>query len=288
MINWEMWYHQINGNWFRAWGLSYPWVGVVVIFWIFAFGACIGSFLNVCIWRIPRGESLSKASSHCTVCGSPIRWYDNIPVISYLVLRGRCRSCRTPYSATYFMVELCCGVLAALLVLKTGLSGQSAEVIPARMLMIFFGVTCGMTDLRFRVVPDKLTFTGMFFALLSALVFPEAWSTGNRLAALCCCFVSGAIPGGVLAVFALLGRLLCRRDVIGWGDVKFVILCGMFLGLPGAVFSLFAGSFFGTYWGIAVERKLDAALPFVPFIVLGTWFWMFFDIPLLNFFVKLF
>ena len=73
---------------------------------------------------------------------------------------------------------------------------------------------------------------------------------------------------------------------MGWGDIKFTVLCGMLLGLPGAVFALFCGSFFGTYWGIAITRKLDAALPFVPFITLGTWFWMFFDIPILNFAVS--
>ena len=283
-----MWYHLADSNWFTSWGLNYPWVGVVVIFWIFAFGACIGSFLNVCIWRIPRGESLSKASSHCTSCGSHIRWYDNIPVVSYLILRGRCRSCRTAYSASYFMVELVCGLLTALLVLKVGFVRQNPEVIPGMMLMIFFGVTCAMTDLRFRVVPDKLTVTGMVLALLTAAVLPEAWSTGSRLQALWFSFASGAVPGAILAVFALAGQIICRRTVIGWGDVKFITLCGMFLGLPGAVFSLFTGSFFGTYWGLTITRKLDGEVPLVPFVVLGSWFWIFFDVLILNFFVSLF
>ena len=96
--------------WFRL-GLNYPAVCAFAVFAAFAYGACLGSFMNVCIWRMPRGESVVNAPSHCTKCGAHIRWYDNLPVISYLVLRGRCRSCHAPYSPRYFAVEVLCGAL---------------------------------------------------------------------------------------------------------------------------------------------------------------------------------
>lgn len=286
MIGWDIsrWYFDSPKDWFTVWGLGYPGVWIFVIFWIFAFGACIGSFLNVCIWRIPRGESLSKASSHCTVCGNPIRWFDNIPVLSYLVLRGRCRACRTPYSSSYFWVELICGLLTAMVVVKTGLTEQLPGVIPARILMIFFGISCAMTDIRFRVVPDKLTYSGMFFALIAACFFPETQMAANGWYSLLNTLASGVIPAVLLAVFAEVCRLFCSREVIGYGDVKFVALCGMLLGLPGAFFALLTGSVAGSLWGLAVKRRMDASLPFVPFITLGAWIWIFCDRQILDVF----
>ena len=109
--------------WFRA-GLEYPTVAVFAFFAVFVFGSCLGSFLNVCIWRLPLGESVVTAPSHCTKCGYEIRWYDNIPIVSYLVLRGRCRCCREPYSCRYLVVEALTGVLFVLAFVTVGLAGQ--------------------------------------------------------------------------------------------------------------------------------------------------------------------
>ena len=207
-MNFEMWFFHSASDWFNSWGLVYPGVWIFFFFWIFAFSACIGSFLNVCIWRIPRGESLSKAASHCTVCGAKIRWYDNIPVASYLILRGRCRSCRTPYSSSYFFVELICALLVTALWAKTGLCRQLPEIIPARMLLIFFGMACAVTDMRFRVVPDKLTYTGMIFALVTAALLPAAWGVDLSWEAALQSLAQGLFPAVFLAIFAELGKLI--------------------------------------------------------------------------------
>lgn len=286
-VDLSLWYHAADKDWVAGWGLIYPGVWIFMLFWIFAFGACIGSFLNVCIWRIPRGESLSKAASHCTVCGNPIKWYDNIPVVSYLVLRGRCRSCHTPYSCTYFLVELITGLLITAVAVKTGLTQQYASVIPARMLLVFFGITCAVTDLRFRVVPDKLTFCGMFFALLAAAGLPVVWGEEIWWRAVCDALISGGICFAVLGAFALAGKIVAKREVLGMGDVKFTALCAMLIGLPGTFFALLAGSLAGTVWGLAVKRKLDAQLPFVPFIFGGSLIWIFFDRFILDFYSNL-
>ena len=286
-MNFELWYFPAARDWFSEWGMIYPGVWVLALFWVFVFGACIGSFLNVCIWRIPRGESLSKAASHCTVCGHPIRWYDNIPVASYLILRGRCRHCRTPYSPSYFFVELFCGALCALLVVKTGLMRQSAAVIPARMLLIFFAVSCGLTDIRSRIVPDKLTFAGMIFALLAAAACPSAWGTDRVGQALFSSLLSGAVAGVILALFAVVGMVVSKREILGMGDVKFIAMCAMLIGLPGTFFTLLAASLAGTVWGLAVKRRLAASLPFVPFLAAAALVWIFADRYILDVFLSL-
>ena len=287
-FNLDMWYHAAENNWFSTNGLIYPGVLIFVLFWIFAFGACIGSFLNVCIWRIPRNESLSKKSSHCTSCGAEIRWFDNIPVISYLVLRGKCRACRQSYSSSYFWVELICAILVTMVFVKTGLCGQSMEIIPARMLVVFFGVTCAMTDLRFRVVPDKLTMTGMIMALVLAWLLPAAWGVQDNTTALLYALASGLVPGWLLFCFAEIGRWIAGKEVIGMGDVKFITMCGFLIGFPGAVFVLFAGSLLGSLWGVAVKRDFKAQLPFVPFLTLAALVWIFFDRQILSFYSGLF
>lgn len=283
-MDWELLYHAGKTDWFSRWGLVYPGVWIFVLFWVFAFGACIGSFLNVCIWRIPRGESLSKAASHCTVCGNPIKWFDNIPIVSYLVLRGKCRHCRTPYSCSYFVVELITGLLTVAVVVKTGLLQQNPAVIPGWILLVFFGIACAVTDLRFRVVPDKLTFTGMIFALLSASGCPSAWSREVYWQGALAALISGAIPLAALGIFALAGRWIAKREVLGLGDVKFTAMCAMMIGLPGTFFALLAGSLAGTLGGLAVKRKLNAQLPFVPFIFGGALIWIFADQWILDFY----
>ena len=107
--------------WFRA-GFEYPSCLAFALIAIFIFGSCWGSFMNVCIWRMPRRESVVTAPSHCTACGADIRWYDNLPVISYIVLRGKCRACHTHYSCRYFIVEVIMGLLFCGVFIKAGLS----------------------------------------------------------------------------------------------------------------------------------------------------------------------
>ena len=281
-FQWEMWFHPAAGDWFARFGMVYPAVWGFVLFWVFAFGACIGSFLNVCIWRIPRGESLSKAASHCTVCGTPIRWYDNLPVLSYLLLRGRCRACHARYSSTYFWVELSCGGLFALALLKTGLSRQVPELIPAQWALIFFAIGAALIDLRHRIIPDRMNYAAMVTGLLLALIFPAAWGTVSRFGAAATCVLSGVIPAAFAAIFACVGKWLCKKSVLGWGDVKFLVGIGMLAGLPGGVFSLFFGAASGCIVGLICGRKYDDPIPLGPFLAAGALIWIFADQRLLE------
>lgn len=271
-MNFEIWYHPAPIDWFVRMGMIYPAVWIIVLFWVFAMGACLGSFLNVCIWRIPRGESLSKASSHCTTCGTPIRWYDNLPVLSYLILRGRCRSCRTSYSSSYFFVELLCGILFVMMVLKTGWMKQTPEIIPAHAAIIFFAIGCAVIDWKHQIIPDKLTYSMIGCGIIFSLLLPGAWGMENRWESLRLCVASGTIPGAFVALFALASKWSKNGKVMGWGDVKFVLGAGMLIGLPGILFALLAGSITGCGAGMVMKRKHIA---FGPFLAGGCLIWVF-------------
>ena len=265
--------------WFRC-GFEYPVVLGFACFAAFAYGACLGSFMNVCIWRMPRRESVVSAPSHCTNCGEAIRWYDNLPVLSYLILRGRCRACRAPYSPRYFLVEVLTGALFVAILVKAGLSQQIPGVIFFYCTTVLYAVGAAWTDAEHRIIPNALTYPAMILALAGTLFFPEVWGTEQRGRALLYCVLSGAIPGAFLWLFSVAGHLICKKEVLGMGDVKFVAACGMLLGLPGALFSLFAGALAGTLYGafscLIRRRKLSScAVAFGPFLALGAVVWIF-------------
>ena len=268
-------------NWFENIGRGYPQIWTIVLFWVFAFGCCLGSFLNVCIWRIPRGESLSKAASHCGSCNTPIKWYDNLPLISYIVLRGRCRACKQHYSMRYFLVELICGILFTAAFLSAGLQQYPMAFIMLSWIAIFYGIGISWTDAEHRIIPDKMSYPSIIAGLITVIVSPEVWGAEtSRLSALLFSVASGGIPAIFLALFAIIGKLMTRKEVMGWGDVKYILTCGILTGLPGAVFSLFFASFSGTLYGIfyslIAKRPFGRIkIPLGPFLAAGTLIWLF-------------
>jgi len=241
---------------------------------VFAAGLCIGSYLNVCVWRIPRGESTVFPGSHCPKCGSPIRWFDNIPLLSHLLLRGRCRHCREPISPRYFLGELACGTVFLLLFLAWGFS----PFLPfywffASALLFASGV-----DFDHFILPDRVTLGGMALGPVLSAAFPflqgEAlWSRG--LAASC---VGMALGFGILYLVSVVGRLALRRDAMGFGDVKLLGAIGACLGWKAVLFSLFFASLSGTVTGLALVavggRKLSARIPFGPHLAAAAILWM--------------
>ncbi len=273
-------------DWWQRIGCDYPVVWGTFVFAAFALGACLGSFLNVCIWRIPRGESVVTAPSHCTACGADIRWYDNLPVISYLVLRGRCRHCRTPYSCRYLVVESLTGVLFTAILLKVGMAQQVPSVIPLYWWCILLAISCSWIDAKWRIIPDVLTYPAMLVGIVLHALMPSSCGMTTALSGGLYAFFSTLLPGIFLSVFALAGQKLTGRDVLGWGDVKFVAATGALLGFPGALFVLLGGSLSGTVYGIILaklrKRPLSrCAIPFGPFLggaaviwcLAGNWIW---------------
>jgi leader peptidase (prepilin peptidase) / N-methyltransferase len=237
----------------------------VTIAAFFLFGLLIGSFLNVCITRIPAGVSIVSPSSRCPDCGSAIKPYDNVPVLSWLALRGKCRSCRTPISAMYPSVEFVTALLFVGCYLSFGLSLATAK-------WLFFScilVVLIVTDYRERILPDKVNWFGFGLGLaFAARVPPEDgiarmflgrhagaglpfWAIGVLDALL------GAILcGGLLWAAAIVYKLVRGRDGMGFGDVKMMFMVGTFFGVRGAFLTILLGTLLGTVIGIGVVTVL--------------------------------
>ena len=246
----------------------------------FLAGLLIGSFLNVCIYRLPRDLSVvSPSRSFCPGCNATIAWYDNIPVLSWLALRGRCRRCGQPISWRYPAVELATGLLFAAGVLSFGPTlGAVRFCIFAAILVVLV-----MSDLETRILPDEFTLGGTLVGLafawfvplqpsLVSFFLPESWSPGLTS------LVEAAIAGGLLAFLlwavGAIYKLVRGREGMGLGDVKMIACIGAFLGLDGTLLTLLAGSVMGSVAGLAyigILRK-DAAtyeLPFGTFLGLA-------------------
>jgi leader peptidase (prepilin peptidase)/N-methyltransferase len=212
------------------------------------FGAMVGSFLNVCIYRIPAEQSIVTPGSHCA-CGRPIAWYDNIPVLSWFVLRGKARCCGRPYSFRYAFVEL----LTAALFLACWLHFPPAKAV-CGMGFVSVLVAATFIDLDHMIIPDAFTLgAGLAGVLLSFLVpalhgfhgdiyLIDSLRSGTAA-------MQGLLVGsGLVLWIALLAELALKKEAMGFGDVKFVGMIGAFCGWQGAIFSVFGGAIVGTVW----------------------------------------
>ena len=292
MLNLYGIYYNSYDWYFRA-GFEYPFVLISALLAVFAFGACWGSFLNVCIWRMPRRESVVTAPSHCTSCGNEIKWYDNIPVISYIVLRGRCRVCRTPYSCRYLVVEAITGTAFVLLFLKTSLTSQLPQTVLLYFLAFWYLLGAAWIDAKFRIIPDALSLPVFIISLALCTVFPEL--TGQKkywMGALSALLSSGVVYA-ILYLFSLAGRKLAGgRDALGLGDVKLCAVLAVLIGVCGTFFALFVASCAGIVYGFIISAKQNRsvgkiAVPFAPFIAAGAALWMFAGNWILKLFVAL-
>ncbi len=243
------------------------------------FGLLIGSFLNVCIYRWPRDLSVVRPRSHCPECEKTIAWYDNVPVVSYLILRGRCRYCRARIPLRYPVVELLTGVLFFYFVWTLG------PGIPALKMCVFAAVLVALifADLEERILPDEFTLGGVVLGLLFAIFVPVPdtiaqvlfFFAGVELSGRAQWMAEAALGALLPAVFLWSGGWLYEkirhREGLGLGDVKLIAMVGSFLGLGGALFTLMAGSLVGSFIGytyIKVTGKDTATyeLPFGTFL----------------------
>lgn len=251
-------------------------------FFVFLLGICVGSFLNVCVWRIPRGESIVSPPSHCPKCDHSIRWYENIPLLSWLCLRGKCSKCKEPISSRYFCVELLTGVLFLLVwfrVINLGL--PVALILPAFALFattVMLMVMTSFIDLDHRLIPNKVTYPSMAFGFIWAILYPGLWHAKGSFAALSFACASAAVFGLSLAIFAVVGKKIFKKDALGWGDVKYVVAIAALLGPKAAFVTVLAGSIIGAVVGVGViivkKKDLKVSIPFGPCLAAGTLIWM--------------
>lgn len=227
---------------------------------VFACGTMLGSFLNVCIYRLPRNKSLVRPGSHCPNCQQPVRMWHNLPVVSYLLLRGKCPSCGAPISARYPLVEVLTGALLAALFY---LYGPTAIFLEYAILVLFL-IPISFIDLDYQLILNKLTVPGMVVGLALSILF-NPLTPWHALLGL-------VLGGGFLWSVALLGKALFKKDSMGSGDIKLAAMIGTYLG-PQVVLALFFAFFLSVpvlVVGLSSGRlRIGSTLPFGPFISLG-------------------
>ena len=237
-------------------------------------GALIGSFLNVCIYRLPRHESIVWPGSHCPSCSRPIALYDNIPLVSYLFLLGRCRHCKAPIPFRYPVVE------ALNVIGYIGLLwffGPSWPAVAYGLLYSALLVVAG-TDLSHKIIPNVVTLPGIVVGLISAAtILPLGLVNG---------LIGLLVGGGVLWVLAWASPYLFGKEGMGGGDIKLLAMIGAFLGWKPALMAIMVGSFLGSLVGITLIAarviKREDYIPFGPFLVCGAVVAMFFGQSLLD------
>jgi leader peptidase (prepilin peptidase)/N-methyltransferase len=243
-------------------------------------GLILGSFLNVVIYRLPRGESLMYPGSHCISCNKPVAFYDNIPVISFLLLRGRCRHCGTHISWRYPLVESITAFLLIALFLRYGLTSKML----AYGIMTLFLIPISFIDLEKNIIPNKLTISGFIVAIGLILgLHIENWKE----------VLLGIIAGGgILLLFGWIGKILFKKESMGMGDVKLLIMIGACVGFPEVLFSLYLGIVIAAVFiiGAMILRKLrfGDTIPFGPFIAVGTMMFLLRGQVILNWYLNLY
>ena len=223
-------------------------------------GLIVGSFLNVCIYRLPRRQSINWPGSHCTSCDRPLAWYENIPVISWIMLRGRCRTCGARIAVMYPLVEL---ITAALFVAGYLIYGWT-PLLAVRLAFACAMVVLFAVDLRHHILPNVITVPGILVGFVLSLMFPPGWKSS----------LIGLVAGGGV-LFAIAEAYYRLRDVegLGMGDVKMLSMIGAFLGWQLMLVTLVLASFAGSLIGIGViamgRGGMKAALPFGTFLAVG-------------------
>jgi len=236
-------------------------------------GAIIGSFLNVVIYRLPLGQSLSSPPSRCRNCGYSLRWFDNIPIASWVALRGRCRKCGVSVSWQYPVVELTTAVLFGLVAWLTPMEPLLfARLLLVCILIVLFGI-----DLEHQILPNSITLPGIAIGLLFSAFGPP----GLRDA-----IIGTLLGGGILYGIAAAYYLWRREEGMGMGDVKMLAMVGAFLGWKAVLVTLVFASISGAIIGVAMmstqKGGMKYALPFGTFLALGTLVAMFVGEPLVN------
>jgi len=247
---------------------------------IFIFGACIGSFLNVCIYRLPLKKSIVFPGSACPKCGHKLSCFENIPIISYLFLKGRCSKCKTKISFIYPLVEILTALFALFLWIKFGLTIS---------FFIYFIFVCALIvitfiDINYRIIPDVISLPGIVFGFISSFFLPNISWLDSLLGIL--------LGGGILYIVTWGYYLATKKIGMGGGDIKLLAMIGSFLGWESIPFVIFISSLTGSLVGITYilikKRGKNYKIPFGPFLAFGALVHLFFSDEILTIYYKLF
>ena len=251
----------------------------MLTFFSIIIGAIIGSFLNVCIVRLPKEESIVTPGSHCPHCNHPILFYDNIPFISYLVLRGKCRYCKSSISPQYPLIEGITAISSLLLFLKFG---------PSLNYLLYFSFVAALivitvVDIYHQIIPDVISIPGIGVGLLGSLLVPYITFFNSLLGIL--------LGGGSLFLVATLYQWLFKREGMGGGDVKLLAMIGAFLGWKSVILTILLGSLVGSIIGMITMvikgKDFKYAIPFGPFLSLGAVIALFYGEAVIHWYLNL-
>jgi leader peptidase (prepilin peptidase)/N-methyltransferase len=224
-------------------------------------GLCVGSFLNVCIYRLPRGESLVSPPSRCPRCGKRLRWFDNIPVLSWVLLRGRCGQCRAPISVQYPVIE----IVTALVWLLVAWMTPPGWLLASRLVLATALIVLFMIDLEHQLLPNAITLPGIVIGVAFSVVAPPGPVDS---------LIGIVVGGGVLYAIAAGYYLVRKEEGMGMGDVKMLAMVGAFLGWRAVLLTLVLSSFAGAVLGVFImawhRGDLRYALPFGTFLAIAS------------------
>lgn len=246
---------------------------------VILFGLIIGSFLNVCIYRLPLEQSVVRPRSRCPGCEKPIAWYDNLPIASYLLLRGKCRNCGARIPIRYPIIEVTTALVSWLVFFKFGFHW---------LYLVYFAyaaalLTLSVIDLDHRIIPDEISLSGIVIGLLLAAVTPLRPFLDSLVGAL--------LGGGFLLVVGLLYEAARKQEGIGGGDIKLMAMVGAFTGWKGALFTIFGGSVVASFVGIAlmIRRRegTQIPIPFGPFLSFASFLYVLCGDPLIRAYLRM-
>ncbi len=249
----------------------------IFAFW---FGAIWGSFANVVIVRLPKNENVAIPRSHCPQCKKSIPWFLNIPIVSWLVLRGKCRNCKKPISMRYPIVEFLMGLFFAAIYYRYGLSISTLEY----LIFTFFVVTSSFIDLDHMILPDRFTLSGIVMGLIGAAINPDRAFMDALWGVL--------LGGGFLLGVAYLYFAVRKIEGMGGGDIKLLGWIGAVCGVQSILFVIFASSILGLMIGgtylLVSKAGLKTGIPFGPYLALAALIYIIFDVsPLMQFFIPI-
>jgi leader peptidase (prepilin peptidase)/N-methyltransferase len=249
------------------------WIGLLSGVWVVLTGACVGSFLNVCIYRMPLGRSIIRPRSHCAACGTALPWKYNLPVLSWLILRGRAACCGTKIDVRYPLVEslTAAGCLALW------------WLYPAPLWIIYSIFFCGLVvatfvDIDHFIIPDEISLGGLVVGLVLSTVFPELQGVGSFWQGFLWSLAGAVLGGGTLYLISWIGSAILKKEAMGMGDVKLLAAMGAFLGWQSPFFIIAVSSVIGSVFGIFLlfrkRKAFGVRMPFGPYLALAGVLWL--------------
>ena len=249
---------------------------------IFIVGAMTGSFLNVCIVRLPLEKSIVFPGSHCVACRTPIKWYDNIPLVCWLVLGGRCRACNEKISFRYWFVELLTGMTFFLFYRHYGIQ----PVLWPYLVMVSGFIVATFVDFEHRIIPDEVSIGGMIAGVVFSLIVPQLHGTAFTVFGVGFSLLGLLVGGGSIYLMGVIGDFVFKKETMGGGDVKLMGMVGAFMGWKLALLTFFLAPFFGAGFGIVEKiRTKDSTIAYGPFLILGALTSLFWGDKIINFLI---